>query len=566
MLPQESQDDFHRERHALHAVLVTFFILFLLSIGLSRYTSRQFQGRWVSLNSGVSAVITRTDGSVSRVKGTHFGVLDRGDRLKITIKMPANREIPDGALCFDMTNAVTSVYSGDQLLTVYGEAQDRAGQQIGDVYYRVPLPEDAWTNPIHISCRITENSTSCRLTRPAAVSQLDSLRYFFFRCSPNILIFLFVFTLFFVAFLILLFYPSRHPARRQGLWLSLFCMLLTLWYLAGNGVLFAALDNIPVCANTEYVALFAMPIAFGMFLLNMSPEKNTRRYLTTGVFFFLTLFLTATVLNFTTRYLHYHALLRLLNVCISVWLVPILIWLFRSLHTAGKSQRLIRIMLIVAGVMSVLEIARYYLARYMGGEELMRSTATFGILCLTGTFLVGYLARLSQLYSEEKNQDFLRRMAYMDILTGLSNRAACQAEIEKLDKENDRRFAVLFFDVNRLKFANDTFGHDMGDRLLRFVAASLQSVFWGQRICGRWGGDEFLVCLTGDALQEKSCLLEQFQKEIDRANDGDVFPFRISVACGQADSLQDTLQSVESAVQLADQRMYQCKRADHFAR
>jgi diguanylate cyclase (GGDEF)-like protein len=556
----------HRERRALHAVLMTFIVLFLISAAVTRYDQRQMQGRWVSLYSQISARITRTDGSTSSVKGTQFGVLNRGDRLDITVRLPARRQLPNAALCFDMTNAAVSVYSGSQLLTFYGDAQDAAGRQIGDVYYRVPLPDSAWGSSVHISCRITENNTACRLTRPAALGQIDSIRYFFFRYSFNPLFFVAMFVVFFVCFFLLLFYPTRHPARQQGVWLSLFSMLLSLWFLAGNGFLFTIMDNIPVCANTEYAALFAMPVAFGMFLRAMSALPGDRRYLSVGSGYFLALFLAATVLNFTTRRFHYHALLPVLHLSILAALIPIFIRLFRLMHTEEHSQRISRSMLIIAGVVSVLELARYALAPRLGGEEVLRSVSAFGIIILSGTFLVGYLARLSQLYEEERNQEFLQRMAFVDILTGLPNRACCQEELEKLGRGSARAYTLIFFDVNRLKFANDSFGHEMGDRLLRYVAASLQATFWAQRVCGRWGGDEFLVCLADGQQTRSASLLEKFQEEIQHANDRHAFPFEVSVAFGSAESTEECPLPWDDAVKLADRRMYERKRETHIAR
>ena len=565
-LNDTAEKPFHRERHALHAVLVTFFILFLVSAAVTRYDHRQLQGRWVSLYSCVSAKITRTDGSVTHIKGTQFGMLDRGDRLDITIKMPGARRIPDAALCFDVTNAAVSVYSNEHLLTFYGESQDAAGRQIGDVYYCVPLPDGAWDGTIRIVCRITENNTFCRLLRPAAVSQIDSIRYFFFRYSFNPIFFVSMFMVFFVCFFLLLFYPSRHPARRQGIWLSLFCMLLSLWFLAGNGFLFTVMDNIPVSANAEYVALFAMPIAFGMFLRAMSTDSRDRRWLSIGSGYFLGLFVLASYLNFNTRTFHYHALLPLLHGSILAALAPIFIRLFRLMRTQGRSQRLSRMMLIIAGVVSMLELTRYALAPRLGGEAVLRSISAFGIIVLSGTFLVGYLSRLTQLYDEERNQEFLQRMAYVDMLTGLSNRACCQAELEQLERERIQPYSLVFFDVNRLKYANDTFGHEMGDRLLRYVAASLQATFWEQRICGRWGGDEFLVCLAGADTAQKDRLLQKFQEEVQRANRQNSFPFPISVAFGSADSTAQSPLPWDLAVKIADQRMYEHKREDHIAR
>ena len=95
----------------------------------------------------------------------------------------------------------------------------------------------------------------------------------------------------------------------------------------------------------------------------------------------------------------------------------------------------------------------------------------------------------------------LKSMVYMDTLTELGNRRAITAELEKEVKKALRsgsaKLAVLFMDMDGLKWANDNFGHDFGDSMLKRVGDALKAdeVLRVGDFAGRLGGDEFVVIM-----------------------------------------------------------------------
>ena len=93
----------------------------------------------------------------------------------------------------------------------------------------------------------------------------------------------------------------------------------------------------------------------------------------------------------------------------------------------------------------------------------------------------------------------LRMLGKTDILTGVQNRNAMNDRITELCADPAKipgSLGVIFADMNGLKYTNDHFGHNAGDRLLKDAAVILQSTFVGAEIY-RAGGDEFLVLLPG---------------------------------------------------------------------
>jgi diguanylate cyclase (GGDEF)-like protein len=92
----------------------------------------------------------------------------------------------------------------------------------------------------------------------------------------------------------------------------------------------------------------------------------------------------------------------------------------------------------------------------------------------------------------------LEKRALYDELTKLPNRRLFLQQLEKAigrSQRSGRPLAVLFVDLDKFKSVNDTLGHDVGDELLRQVAQRMTAKLRVGDFSGRWGGDEFVVCL-----------------------------------------------------------------------
>ncbi len=97
--------------------------------------------------------------------------------------------------------------------------------------------------------------------------------------------------------------------------------------------------------------------------------------------------------------------------------------------------------------------------------------------------------------AERKNQKKIEFLSYNDQLTGLYNRRFFEEELNRLNKKENLPFTIVMADVNGLKLINDSFGHAIGDELLRKVAAVMLSGCGDKRIISRIGGDEFVILL-----------------------------------------------------------------------
>jgi diguanylate cyclase (GGDEF)-like protein/PAS domain S-box-containing protein len=118
---------------------------------------------------------------------------------------------------------------------------------------------------------------------------------------------------------------------------------------------------------------------------------------------------------------------------------------------------------------------------------------------LAGTHIGGLwqaMAILRDVTERKRSEQLILQMARFDLLTGLANRSvfvgALGQAIEKA-KRGEKRFAVIYLDLDHFKDVNDTLGHPVGDELLKAVAARLRANTLGADTVARFGGDEFAV-------------------------------------------------------------------------
>lgn len=164
---------------------------------------------------------------------------------------------------------------------------------------------------------------------------------------------------------------------------------------------------------------------------------------------------------------------------------------------------------------------------------------------------------------QRKAKQTLQHMAFHDSLTGLPNRSLfdtlAQAVIDK-KKGQEEEFAILFMDLDRFKQANDTHGHQAGDKILKEVARRLQTAIEEIDILSRFGGDEFLLLVRRGSEEEVYEAARRLQKAIAepfRVHGHDVY-LHASIGISLYPKNGSTL---DTLIRQADLAMYETKKA-----
>ncbi len=153
--------------------------------------------------------------------------------------------------------------------------------------------------------------------------------------------------------------------------------------------------------------------------------------------------------------------------------------------------------------------------------------------------------------------------ATFDRLTGVANRQALLAELfaEVVRATRyDRPLSVAFVDIDHFKAVNDTYGHGVGDVVLRGVAQTLSENLRGSDMIGRYGGEEFMLILTETDVEEGAVLAEKLRTLVQRqrfAVEGGQH-IAVTISIGIAGGIGNKVR-METLIRDADAAMYSAK-------
>ena len=166
--------------------------------------------------------------------------------------------------------------------------------------------------------------------------------------------------------------------------------------------------------------------------------------------------------------------------------------------------------------------------------------------------------------------DRLNGMWCYDNLTMLYNRSGFSYEAKSMMdhfKADDLNVFIIFMDADGLKTANDTLGHEVGDMMIREIGAVVHKNVSGDMLGMRYGGDEFVLFGAykdgkGDVVDR---IVESIREDMRDANKSGKYQFKLSASIGVSTWKAREVTSLDEAIELADQRMYQEKRAKKLA-
>ncbi|WP_216935925.1 MULTISPECIES: GGDEF domain-containing protein [unclassified Acinetobacter] len=165
---------------------------------------------------------------------------------------------------------------------------------------------------------------------------------------------------------------------------------------------------------------------------------------------------------------------------------------------------------------------------------------------------------------DEWNYQTLKNLAHTDDLTQLYNRRhfvdMAERSIHQWPKHASS--CLLMFDVDHFKNINDSYGHDVGDRVLQLIAEVTRKEMRHSDVLARFGGEEFIALLEDTQLQDSLVIAERIrcaiQKQSMYVNSNHAIRFTISVGVAELESHTQTL---EDLIKQADIALYQAKKS-----
>ncbi|MEI6207482.1 MAG: GGDEF domain-containing protein [Desulfuromonadales bacterium] len=173
-----------------------------------------------------------------------------------------------------------------------------------------------------------------------------------------------------------------------------------------------------------------------------------------------------------------------------------------------------------------------------------------------------FLLIMSLLFSAlKKNLDSEKTLASHDSLTGALNRRSffdlAEYELNR-SYRYDLPFTVAYIDLDNFKDVNDNLGHRTGDELLVAIVSSIRASTRSTDILARFGGDEFVILLPATSGEAAIVLLEKVRDNLNELVFRNNWPVTFSIG---AATYSNSFQSIDEAVQKADEIMYSVKRS-----
>ena len=156
----------------------------------------------------------------------------------------------------------------------------------------------------------------------------------------------------------------------------------------------------------------------------------------------------------------------------------------------------------------------------------------------------------------------LEQMTNHDNLTSLYNRVYAENQIEfefNKAKRYGNIFSIVFFDIDRFKDINDTYGHLAGDEVLIKISETVKNQLRSSDILGRYGGEEFLILLPETNLESASALSQRVRQKIERTTTYfQKTPIKVTVSLGVVQFRPD-IKNYLQMIHEADVALYHSK-------
>ncbi|WP_455682370.1 GGDEF domain-containing protein [Thomasclavelia sp.] len=176
-------------------------------------------------------------------------------------------------------------------------------------------------------------------------------------------------------------------------------------------------------------------------------------------------------------------------------------------------------------------------------------------LCINANIEQEYFILKKQRDKIIRNELKKHRMAYTDELTGVYTRKYIMRYLDILIEDREK-FILAYIDLNNLKYVNDSYGHDEGDRYLQSICKLLSELLTGKDLLSRIGGDEFMLLFSQTSLKTAQDILEIANIKLSKMN----FSYPASISYGFSKYNGEANIFKENLLQQADIAMYEQKR------
>lgn len=552
-------------------VFVVFFVAFFLLY--ATFSMNGVDNDSYTRLSEMKVDVKHEDGTVDSFNSNMFNYKSKND--KITMHLPLDEKLrkENQSINFFFYASVVKAYYKDKLLVSYGEDVKR--HMIGHLKILIPVPMEAYGDEIRVEIQPTMDFMEDTFHFPVLMPIQNALFFPVLGKETSFSFFYMVLigTFFAIAFLACQYFLQDYA--KEGFWMMILINSIIAWYMGNTGMIYAVNANEDFNAIVEYIGMYMLFFSAPLFASYETVRPFVKKYLRFmgkllfGVFALcLILYLLPTGYTFV-KYLRIAQGIQIVMV-----FSALLSLLFPGKKAANMAEYIMQYGLIFVSLFGILEQIRIICATKITEDfpPILRwfAAAPFSrwlLYMLVLTFLSSYAFKVSNVVQKTLEEKNLKILAYTDNLSAMGNRQYLQRKLDILDKSRNRDYAVIFMDINDLKYTNDHFGHEEGDHLIRMVSSSIKKAMDNMSgFYGRNGGDEFLSVLipankATEVVKQINANLQKIKEE-----EKPVFPVSLSLGIANYREVEEErrfsgLEMISSSdvIRKADARMYEDK-------
>lgn len=366
--------------------------------------------------------------------------------------------------------------------------------------------------------------------------------------NRNITIEMFLFIPIFIAGLISFGLFFIYGREKVNLYFGVFCFCMSFrTLLTGQRIIFDMISifSWDILTRVEYLLTYLLVPCFGLFIMQLFEVRGYKVILERFfkiiiiIFFGVTLFASNYVYSIVQYPYKYGAIV------FSVYLIYLT-------YKAIKNGQLGAKLLLFANLGMLVSLLQETFIR--GTIHLVPFASIIFIFC----FL---LITFQKFLEVTRRNSILESTSILDTLTGLYNRNyISQLNADYFKIEENKNYSVMFLDLDKFKYINDTFGHEIGDFVLKETGGRLKRLLGNKGMICRYGGDEIIIIINSNAknviVNVAKGIIESITKPIKK----DGISYEIGVSIGIAES-NDEVNDIETLIKRSDEAMYEAKKS-----
>ncbi|MBV1757373.1 MAG: diguanylate cyclase [Dethiosulfatibacter sp.] len=334
------------------------------------------------------------------------------------------------------------------------------------------------------------------------------------------------------------------------LYLGLFAVLVSIWILSEARLMQFFTGNRFIIGGISYMIVALMPIPFLLYLRDAVLTKCTHVVTMVAYLFLLSFFV-----NLSLQILGIAGFFESLQITNGLMLMTVIfviaLLLVEMIRFKNKQAKRFLLYLSMLMILVFVELVQFF-------RQVFDSTSFYsriGLVIFFAFLAWDSIRHFDELLLKDKETQFLKKLAYRDILTGGYNRTVFENDILDLTQgENRQNFRMILMDINSLKSINDKFGHQEGDRVIIKSHQYLVEAFGQNSKCYRLGGDEFACILKSMDISIYEKGVEQIRRRLNE--DQKQLPYDMDVAIGSDLYLCDNNMKFSEFFHHIDQLMY----------